>query len=69
MVFSKEPKLRVSFLQVMFDHANIGGFSGSFTTNENLGILRRSLREAARAELGKDATDVLILEIARQDMG
>ena len=25
-VFRREPKLRDSFLQVLFDHANIGGF-------------------------------------------
>lgn len=66
-IFRKEPKLRDSFLQVMFDHANIGGFNGAFTTNENLEVLRSALREVAKRDGGDTVTDVLILEIARQD--
>jgi flagellar protein FliL len=30
-VYDMEPKLRDVFLQVMFDHANAGGFDGSYT--------------------------------------
>lgn len=67
VIFQKEPKLRDSFLQVMFDHANMGGFDGAFTTNENLEILRTALREVAERDAGEHVTDVLILEIARQD--
>lgn len=67
LVFAHEPKIRDSFLQVMFDHANIGGFRGDFTRNENLAVLRRSLKDVATRDLGKAVTDVLILEIARQD--
>lgn len=67
-VFRREPKLRDSFLQVLFDHANIGGFNGAFTDGNNLAVLRRALREVAQKALGQDiARDVLILEIARQD--
>lgn len=67
-VFRREPKLRDSFLQVLFDHANIGGFDGSFTEANNLAVLRRALREAGQKDLGIEAVnDVLILEIARQD--
>jgi hypothetical protein len=67
-VFQREPKLRDSFLQVLFDHANIGGFDGAFTEAGTLETLRKSLREVAQKDLGKDlAKDVLILEIARQD--
>lgn len=66
-VYSREPKLRDVFLQVMFDHANIGGFEGSFTKSDRMDILRRSLVDAARAVLGNDVADVLITEIARQD--
>ncbi|THH35455.1 flagellar basal body-associated protein FliL [Aliishimia ponticola] len=66
-IFLKEPKLRDSFLQVMFDHANIGGFRGAFTDNDNLDVLRSALREVAVRDAGDHVTDILILEIARQD--
>lgn len=66
-VYAREPKLRDVFLQVMFDHANIGGFEGAFTTGERMKILRRALLEAARSVLGNDVSDVLITEIARQE--
>ena len=65
--FAQEPKLRDAFLQVLFDHANAGGFSGSFTDGSNLVVLRRSLKEAAALILGANVTDVLITDIARQD--
>lgn len=67
-VYRREPKLRDSFLQVLFDHANIGGFDGSFTEANNLAVLRKGLREAGQKEMGVEIIkDVLILEIARQD--
>ena len=66
-VYSKEPKLRDVFLQVLFDHANAGGFRGSFTDGANLILLRRALHEAGVSVLGEILTDVLIVDIARQD--
>jgi flagellar protein FliL len=66
-VYQREPKLRDAFLQVMFDHANVGGFSGSFTDGSNLILLRNSLKEAATLILGEVVSDVLITDIARQD--
>ena len=66
-VYEREPKLRDAFLQVMFDHANSGGFSGSFTDGANLVVLRTSLQEAAALVLGDIIKDVLITDIARQD--
>jgi len=67
-VFAREPKLRDSFLQVLFDHANVGGFDGAFTEANNLNVLRRGLREDGQKNLGAEILkDVLILEIARQD--
>jgi flagellar FliL protein len=66
-VYQREPKLRDAFLQVLFDHANIGGFSGSFTDGANLVVLRTSLREAAGLVLGTAVKDILITDIARQD--
>ncbi|WP_103257623.1 flagellar basal body-associated FliL family protein [Tabrizicola aquatica] len=66
-VYQREPKLRDVFLQVLFDHANVGGFSGSFTDGSNLITLRTSLKEAAGTILGPAVRDVLITDIARQD--
>ncbi|MFZ7091084.1 flagellar basal body-associated FliL family protein [Primorskyibacter sp. 2E233] len=66
-VYAREPKLRDVFLQVMFDHANVGGFKGNFTTGNRMDDLRSSLLEAARPVLGDIVSDVLITEIARQD--
>lgn len=66
-VYSREPKIRDAFLQVLFDHANTGGFRGSFTDGSNLVLLRRALNEKAVGILGEIVTDVLITEIARQD--
>jgi flagellar protein FliL len=66
-VYQREPKLRDAFLQVMFDHANTGGFNGTFTDGSNLVVLRTSLKEAAGLVLGTIVGDVLITDIARQD--
>lgn len=66
-VYAREPKLRDSFLQVLFDHANAGGFRGSFTDGSNMILLRRALLESARIVLGEVARDVLITDIVRQD--
>jgi flagellar basal body-associated protein FliL len=66
-VYSREPKLRDAFLQVLFDHANVGGFSGSFTDGSNLIALRTGLKEAAMLVIGDTVKDVLITDIARQD--
>lgn len=67
-VHAYEPKLRDVFLQVLFDHANMGGFRGAFTRSDVLAPLRTALREAAQQHLGKDVYDVLIMEISRQDV-
>lgn len=62
-----EPRLRAIFLQLLFDHANLGGFEGMFTSGEALLGLRRTLREAARSEIGPQLHDVLITELLRQE--
>lgn len=67
VVYDREPKLRDAFLQVLFDHANAGGFAGDFTSNSALAPLRQALREAAFAVLGDRVSDVLISDIVRQD--
>lgn len=66
-VYNAEPKLRDKFLQVMFDHANAGGFSGTYTDGSNLVVLREALLESARSVLGEKVKDVLITDIVRQD--
>lgn len=66
-VFLQEPKLRDAMLQIMFDHANAGGFNGVFTDGENLIVLRRALLEAAQKIMGAVVRDVLISELSRQD--
>lgn len=65
--YQHEPKLRDVFLQVLFDHANSGGFRGSFTDASNMIFLRKALLEAAKKALGNPVKDVLISDITRQD--
>lgn len=66
-VYQREPKLRDEFLQVMFNHANTGGFDGVFTQTSRLTNLRRALREVATSLLGEVVHDVLVTNIVRQD--
>lgn len=67
-VFQREPKLRDAFLQVMFDHANLGGFAGTFTNSRNLNLLRTALLETGQDMMGDVITDVLIMDLVRQDV-
>lgn len=66
-VYAREPKLRDMLLQVMFDHANAGGFKGVFTDGANLILLRKALLEATQKIMGDIVKDILISDIARQD--
>ena len=59
--------LRDQFLEVLFAHANMGGFRGSFTDVNNLDVLRRALLDSARAVLGDTVTGVLITDLGRRD--
>ncbi|MFT5869739.1 MAG: flagellar FliL protein [Paracoccaceae bacterium] len=67
IVFEREPRLRDAFLRVLFAHANSGGFDGSFTSSLAMAPLRIGLKEAAVGILGQDVSDVLIVDIVRQD--
>lgn len=67
-IFEREPKLRDAFLQVLFGHANMGGFNGAFTNAQTLDVLRGALRDVAVGELGDGVSNVLITDIARQDV-
>lgn len=66
-VYTQEPRLRDAFLQVLFAHANAGGFDGSFTQASAMDPLRAGLRDAARQALGEILRNVLIVDITRQD--
>lgn len=66
-VYEREPKLRDAFLRVLFDHANAGGFRGSFTDTANLATLRVALREAGQSIMGEVVSNVLIVDMMRQD--
>lgn len=68
-IYAVEPKIRDGFLQVLFDHANAGGFRGAFTESANMDLLRRALLEVAHKVLDDTVSNVLISDIARQDMG
>ena len=67
LVYKFEPKLRDAFLRVLFDHANTGGFDGNFTSSRNMGQLRKALFESAQNILGPAISDVLVVDIVRQD--
>ena len=66
--YAQEPRLRDRFLAVLFEHAHMGGFSGAFASPRQLDLLRRSLFDAARLELGETVTGILITDLARQDV-
>ncbi len=68
LVFEREPKLRDAFLQAMFLHAQSGCFAGASTASAPMADLRGALRKAARDVIGPAAHDVLVTEIARQDL-
>lgn len=67
-IFGIEPKLRDAFLQVLFDHANMGGFEGNFTSSDAMDILRRSLLNTAQSLIGTGVYSVLVTDIARQEL-
>lgn len=67
LVFAKEPKLRDVFLQVMFTHAQSGGFDGAFTTGQPISDFKKSLKQAAIEVLGETVHDVLITDMVKQD--
>lgn len=63
-----EPRLRDGLLQVLFDHANAGGFEGVFTAASAMRSLRTALLAAAREQSGGLVTDVLVTDLVRQDV-
>lgn len=68
LIYTREPKLRDVFLRVLFDHAHIGGFDGTFTESGRLSLLRVALLEAAQSVIGTSVSDILITDIVRQEL-
>ena len=66
-VYAREPRLRDAFLQVLFQHANSGGFHGAFTADMPMTALRTALRETAQKIVGPQVRDTLIIDLVRQD--
>jgi len=67
-IYSMEPRLRNALLQVLFDHANSGGFKGTFTDTDRIMKLETALRETAQSLIGADVHNVLVGDIVRQDV-
>ncbi|MBO9476281.1 flagellar basal body-associated FliL family protein [Shimia sp. R11_0] len=67
-IYQAEPRIRGALLQTMFDHANAGGFHGAFTNSSKLEPLRRTFLEVAQNVYGDEISDVLIIQITRQDV-
>ena len=64
-----QPRLRDGFLQVMFRHANSGGFDGSFTAGQKVADLKSALLATAQEVMaGIAVSEVLLTEIVRQDV-
>lgn len=61
------PKLRDQFLQVLYDHANTGGFDGLFTAPDVMRRLRDRLKSAAVETLGDGVLDILVTDLSRQE--
>lgn len=68
LIYAREPKVRDAFLRVLFDHAHIGGFDGTFTESGRLAVLRVALLEAAQSVIGESISDILITDIVRQEL-
>lgn len=67
-VYSQEPKLRDALLASLLQLSNSGAFDQHILERANMELLRSELLRAARSVIGEDAQNVLILNIARQDI-
>jgi len=62
-----EPRLRDGFLRELMKMSHTGAFMSTFTDDQVIEELRSNLVHSARRILGKEAQDVLILDIMRQE--
>lgn len=65
--YAAEPRLRDAFLRVMFEMSYSGAFLTTYTDDRFVVELRDRLRVAAREILGDKVSEVLILDIMRQE--
>lgn len=66
-VHELEPRLRDAFLRELFKMAYTGAFATNFTDDRVIAELRRNLTRAARRYIGDDVSEVLILDVMRQE--
>lgn len=65
-VYHLEPKIRDSFLSVLFNFSNLGGFSGNYVNSLSLDELRDMLLETGLEIVGPTLIDVLIVDMVKQ---
>jgi len=66
-VFTHEPRLRDAFLRDFFAMSHTGAFLTTYTDDRVIEELRAKLLDSARAHLGDDVRDILMLEVIRQE--
>lgn len=66
--YSREPKLRDAILKTLLQLSNEGAFGKGILEEENLTDVRARLLGSAQTILNDDVIDVLILNVARQDI-
>lgn len=66
--YASEPRLRDAFLRELMDLSYAGAFLSTYTDDRVIAELRGRLRAAARRILGEDVSEVLILDILRQEL-
>lgn len=66
--YAREPKVRDALLSTLLLLSSEGAFNSNFTRPPNLEAIRASLLSSARAVLGEDVHDILILSVSKQDI-
>ena len=67
-VHEMEPRLRDAFLRELFQMSYTGAFMTNFTDDRVIEELRKSLTRAAQEHIGSKESEVLILDVMRQEM-
>ena len=67
-VHEMEPRLRDAFLRELFQMSYTGAFLTNFTDDHIIEELRRNLTRTAQEHIGTKDSEVLILDVMRQEM-
>ena len=67
-VHEMEPRLRDAFLRELFQMSYTGAFMTNFTDDRVIEELRKNLTRAAQEHIGSKESEVLILDVMRQEM-